>query len=218
MSALKLYSCTTPNGYKCSILLELLGIKYDCQYMDIFKNETKEEWFLELNPNGRVPTLVDSSAGVTISESGAILQYLVDTYDKEHKFSYEVGTKHYYHQLETLYFQMAGVGPMQGQVNHFLLYAPEKIEYSIKRFNDETKRLFSVIEEYLHRNKENGPYLVANHYCISDIAVYGWAKFLGRINIDIKQWPLTNEWFETLDDLPEVQRGLMIQKPFEKKE
>lgn len=79
---------------------------------------------------------------------------------------------------------MAGVGPMQGQVNHFLLYAPEKIECGIKRFSDETKRLFSVIEEYLRRNRENGPYLVGNHYFISEIAVYGWAKFLGRINID----------------------------------
>lgn len=218
-NGLKLYSCSTPNGYKVSVLLELLGLKYDSQYIDISKNEQKEDWFLKLNPNGRIPTLVDSSTGITISETAAIMQYLVDTYDKSHKFSYEVGTKNYYLQLETLYFQMAGLGPMQGQANHFVKFAPEKIEYGVKRYTAETQRLYSVVEEYLRRNQSNGLYLVGDHYCISDIAVYSWAKFLTGIDIDIKQWPLTSKWFDALDKLPEVQKGFTVPKesPFLKK-
>lgn len=207
---LKLYSLATPNGVKVTILLELLGLKYECQRLDISTNVQKEDWFLKLNPNGRIPTLVDPVTGITISETGAIMQYLVDTYDKEHRFSYPAGTKEYYLQLETLFFQMAGIGPMQGQANHFTFFAPQKIEYGIARYKNETKRLYSVVEEYLKRNEKNGPYLVGNHYCISDIAIFGWANSLKKLDIDISQWPLTNRWFEKLNSLPEVKNGLSI--------
>lgn len=212
MTAITLYSCTTPNGFKVSILLELLGLQYDAKFIDILKNVQKEDWFLKLNPNGRIPTLVDTTTGITISETGAIMQYLVDYYDKEHRFSYAQGTKEYYLQLETLFFQMAGLGPMQGQANHFAIFAPEKIPYGINRYINETKRLYSVVEEYLRRNQSNGPYLVGNHYCISDIAIFGWANSLEKLGIDIKQWPLTNQWFEKLKAIPEVQKGLTIPK------
>ncbi|CCE86267.1 Piso0_004750 [Millerozyma farinosa CBS 7064] len=210
MSGLTLYTWKTPNGYKISIFLELLGLKYDTKSIDISKNTQKEDWFLKLNPNGRIPTLVDDSTGITISETGAILQYLADFYDKEHRFSYPKGTKEYYLQLETLYFQMAGVGPMQGQANHFIIYAPEKIPYGVTRYINETKRLYSVVEEYLRRNQHNGPYLVGNHYCISDIALVGWANYLDKLEIDMKQWPLVTQWFEKLKSLPEVQKGFSV--------
>ncbi|ODQ80381.1 hypothetical protein BABINDRAFT_161329 [Babjeviella inositovora NRRL Y-12698] len=215
-NSLKLYTCTTPNGYKVSILLELLGLKYDFQYINIRENEQKQEWFLKLNPNGRIPTLVDSTADgdIIISETAAIMQYLVDKYDTKHKLSYPVGTKEYYLQLETLYFQMAGLGPMQGQANHFVRFAPEKIPYGITRYTEETKRLYSVLEEYLARNSKNGSlYLVGDHYSISDIAVFPWASGLRFLEIDVAEYPLVSKWYQTLAALPEVQKGLTIPKP-----
>ncbi|ODQ80383.1 hypothetical protein BABINDRAFT_171299 [Babjeviella inositovora NRRL Y-12698] len=217
---IKLYTCGTPNGYKVSILLELLGLKYDFHYLNIRENEQKQEWFLKLNPNGRIPTLSDTnhsvsgsdgSDGITVNETGAIMQYLVDKYDTEHKLSYPIGTKEYYLQLETLYFQMSGLGPMQGQANFFSNLAPEKIPYGINRYTEETKRLYSVLEDYLAKNSKNGSlYLVGNHYCISDIAVFAWADALHVLEIEMSEYPLVDKWYKTLAALPEVQKGLTI--------
>ena len=205
---LKLYTAKTPNGIKVSILLELLGLKYDYQQLSIANNGTKEPWFIAKNPNGRIPTLEDKSTGITISESGAILQYLVDTYDKDHKFSYKHGTKEYYLQLETLYWQMAGLGPMQGQANHFKIYAPETVPYGINRYINETKRLYSVLEIFLKNNEKNGPYLVGDHLSISDIASFGWAKVAEKLGISFSEWPLVDKWFKNIDSIPEVQKGI----------
>lgn len=209
MSApLKIYTAKTPNGIKVSILLELLGLKYDYQQLSIANNGTKEPWFIAKNPNGRIPTLEDKSTGITISESGAILQYLVDTYDKDHKYSYKHGTKEYYLQLETLYWQMAGLGPMQGQANHFKLYAPEKVPYGINRYINEAKRLYSVLEIFLKNNEKNGPYLVGDHLSISDIASYSWARGADRLGISLEEWPLVAKWFKNIDSIPGVQKGI----------
>ena len=191
-----------------SILLELLGLKYDIQKLDFSKAEQKEEWFVKLNPNGRIPTLVDSSTNTTISETAAILQYLVDTYDKENKFSYKVGTPLYYKQLELLYFQMAGVGPMFGQLGHFKVFAKEKIPYAIERYENESKRLISVVEEYLERNKANGPYLVGEHLSIADIAIFPWIAVLHKGDLTLDAWPLTGKWYEGIAALSAVQAGL----------
>lgn len=212
MLALKLYTASTPNGFKISILLELLNLKYDVQSIDIGTNVQKEDWYLKLNPNGKIPTLVDNSTGTTISESGAIMQYLVDTYDKENKVSYKYGTKEYYSQLELLYFQMAGLGPMQGQANHFSIFAPEKVPYGINRYINETKRIYSVLEEFLVRNNHNGLYLVGNHYSIADIAIYPWANILNILGVDLNDYPLTSKWVAQMSELPEVQKGLTIPK------
>ncbi|CAH2354401.1 putative protein Ure2p [[Candida] railenensis] len=209
---IRLYTQATPNGLKVSILLELLGLKYDVTPIDFSKNEQKEDWYLKLNPNGRIPTIVDTSTNTILAETAAIMQYLVDTYDKENKFSYKIGTPLYYKQLEVLYFQMAGVGPMQGQMGHFKRAAPEKIPYAIERYENETKRLYSVVEEYLNRNKANGPFLVGDHLSIADIAVFTWANFLERGGIDIKPWPLLENWIESIAKLPAVQVGLNVPK------
>lgn len=134
MSGITLYTWSTPNGYKITIFLELLGVKYTVKPVDVTANAQKEEWFVKLNPNGRVPTLTDEDTGVTISETGAILQYLADTYDKEHKFSYPQGTTEYLKVLEVLTFQVASVAPTQGQALHFGLFSPEKIPYAIDQY------------------------------------------------------------------------------------
>lgn len=129
-------------------------MKYDVQKVNIREGEQKQDWFVQLNPNGRIPTLVDNSTGVTISQTGAILQYLADTYDKENKFSYKIGTKEYYKQLEYLVFSVAEQGPITGQLSHFTFAAPEKIPYAINRYSTDVKRIVGVFDDILSRNKE----------------------------------------------------------------
>lgn len=213
MSDITLYTCGTPNGYKVSIFLEVLGLKYDVKALNIMTNVQKESWFTDLNPNGRIPTLVDHKTGITISETAAIMTYLADTYDKDHLYSFAAGTEEYYKHMEVVYFQMAGIGPMQGQAHHFILYAPEKVPYGMKRYSEETKRLYGVFNEYLERNKANGPYAVGNHYSIADFTILPWAMRLHTIDVDIKQFPNVYKWAKTLMEVPEVNKGFQVPTP-----
>lgn len=209
-SALKLFTTSTPNGYKVSIFLELLGVKYDVQAIDMMASEQKEPWYLKMNPNGKIPTLQDKSTNTTISESGAILTYLADQYDKDYKFSYKPGTPEYYKQLELMYFQAAGVGPMQGQVGHFKRFAPEPIPYAIERYTSETKRLYGVLNDYLERNQENSPFLVGKHVSIADVMCIGWAGVLPTMGVPLSEYPFVEKWVKTMVAIPEVKRGLAV--------
>lgn len=208
-SDIVLYTAATPNGYKVTIYLELLGLKYEAKDIDIRANVQKEDWFIKLNPNGRIPTLIDNKTGITISETGAILQYLADTYDKDHKYSFAHGTKEYYLSLEVLTFQTAGVGPMQGQANHFSLFAPEKIPYGIKRYYEETKRLYSVLELYLERN-EKGDYLTGDRVTFADVATYPWVAISSKIGVDLKEFPVLSKWAHKLHEIPAFRKGLTV--------
>ncbi|RCK59646.1 Glutathione S-transferase 1 [Candida viswanathii] len=211
---IKLYSVPTPNGVKVSIFLELLKLPYEATFVDISTNEQKSDWFVKLNPNGRIPTIVDpnfKSGPVAISQTGAILQYLADQYDTDHKYSYPQGTAEYYKTLEYLIFQVSENGPIQGQLNHFKIYAPEKVPYGITRYENDTKRIYGVYEDILSRNSANGnKYLVGDRYTVADIALFGWANFLSKVDIDINQWPLLGKWFSAIKELPGVEKGLTI--------
>ena len=112
-NALTLYTAGTPNGLKPALVLEELGLKYEVKPINIMTNEQKEDWYLEINPNGRIPAIKDGD--LRVFESGAIMLYLTDLYDKEKKFTYEHGTALYYEMMSWLMFQMGGIGPMQGQ-------------------------------------------------------------------------------------------------------
>ncbi|KAI9618994.1 hypothetical protein KEM48_006464 [Puccinia striiformis f. sp. tritici PST-130] len=154
---LHLLTMSTPNGKKVQIALEELKLIYDISFsheiIDIRTNEQKSEEFLKLNPNGRIPALIDnkckalndSSAPFTVMESAAILLYLAKKVDKNHVFGFEDDLERS-EALQWLFFGMAGVGPMQGQLNHFTRYAPEKLPYAVKRYHDETLRLYGVLE------------------------------------------------------------------------
>ncbi|CAK9441152.1 uncharacterized protein LODBEIA_P50210 [Lodderomyces beijingensis] len=215
---LKLFTWGTPNGHKISIFLEVLGLKYETHPVDISKNESKEDWFVKLNPNGRIPTIVDpnfknapTEQGLVLSQTGAILQYLADTYDKEHKHSYPFGSAEYYKTLEYLIFQVSENGPIQGQAGHFKVFAKEKIQYGIDRYVNDTKRIYGVYEDILSRNKENqSKYLVGDRYTVADFALFTWASFLHKLDIDIEQWPLLAKWHAALAQLPGVQAGLKV--------
>lgn len=213
---IKLYTAGTPNGYKISIMLELLKLDYHVRTVDVMKNEQKEDWFLELNPNGRIPTLSDVDASgekLTISESGAILLYLVDKYDKDNKYSYAYGTPQYWKTVELLMFQMAGLGPMQGQAGHFTIFAPEKVPYGIERYTNETKRLYGVMEDVLEQTKSG--FLVGDRLTIADVACWPWIALGKMINIDISEYSRLAQWFESLEKMEEFAKGRDIpERPF----
>ncbi|KAI9045301.1 glutathione S-transferase family protein [Aspergillus affinis] len=200
-----LYTAGTANGYKVSILLEELNLPYEIHTLDLGANEQKEAWFLKINPNGRIPAITDGENRVF--ESGAILLYLADKYDTERKFSYAPGTPEYAEQLSWLMWQMGGLGPMQGQANHFSTFAEVRSDYGIKRFTDETKRLYSVLESRL----QESPYLAGDKLTIADITSFAWV-IVGPLALDLQlgEWPALKKWSETIAEREAVQRGLKI--------
>ncbi|KAL1965403.1 hypothetical protein VTN77DRAFT_5840 [Rasamsonia byssochlamydoides] len=203
-----LYTAQTPNGIKISIALEELGIPYKVHKIELSKNVQKEPWFLEINPNGRIPAITDTfedGRQIRLFESGSILQYLVDQYDKDYKISYPRGTREYYEMNNWLFFQNAGVGPMQGQANHFNRYAPERIEYGINRYVNETRRLYGVLDKHLATSKSG--YLVGDHVSIADIAHWGWIAHAGWAGVDIDEFPHLKAWEERMLSRPGVERG-----------
>jgi len=204
---LNLYSFGTPNGLKPAITLEELGLKYNIHKVDITKNEQKEPWFIDINPNGRIPALKDGN--LRVFESGAIMLYLTDKYDEDNKISYPNGTDEYYEMLSWLMFQMGGIGPMQGQANHFRAMAGARSDYGIKRYLDETKRLYSVLEIRL----KDHDWLVGDKYTLADIANFSWVKSGPTIlDIDLSPYPGVKKWVDTIDKREAVQRAYDVPK------
>ncbi|KAF1919117.1 glutathione S-transferase [Ampelomyces quisqualis] len=218
-SDITLYTTQTPNGIKISITLEELGLPYKVHKIDISKDTQKEPWFRAINPNGRIPALTDTfTDGKTINlfESGSIMQYLVDRYDTEHKISFPQGTREYYQVNNWLFFMNAGVGPMQGQANHFTRYAPEHIEYGVNRYQNETRRLYSVLDKHLAA--DNRPYLVGEKCTIADVAHYGWIASAGWAGIEIDEFPSLKAWEERMTARPAVEKGRHVPDPHNIKE
>lgn len=214
---IKLYTANTPNGFKITILLELLGLDYFVRPIDMGHNECKEDWYLKFNPNGKVPSLThaDDSGNVThVNESAAIMMYIADKFDVDNKFSYKHGSKEYYEMLEWIFFQMAGLGPMKGQYHWFTLFAPQKDEFAIERYRKETLRLISVLEERLQRNKTG--FIVGDHLSIADICAYPWLD--GRVAFEgLENFPRVVQWIEHIRNIPEVKAGMAIPGSPEKK-
>jgi glutathione S-transferase len=208
-SNITLYTANTSNGHKISITLEILGLKYTAISLDLSKNEQKEDWFLQINPNGRIPAIVDhSNDDFKVIESGAILHYLVQRYDTEHKLwprDFNLQSE----VLQWVFFQVGGVGPMQGQAAHFGIYAPERIQYGIDRYLNETKRLFSVLEAKL----EGHDFIAADQLSIADLALFPWIALAYRLAIDLLEYPNLSAWVHRLDQIPEVQKGLDVPQP-----
>jgi len=192
-----LYTSQTSNGRKVPILLEELGVP-----IDLGKNEQKSSEFLKINPNGKIPALVDhDNNGFAIIESGAILLYLAEKYGRFIPKNPKARSL----AIQWLMFQMGGIGPMMGQLSHFYLYADIKVPYAIKRYKDETDRLFSVLDTQLQ-----GRDYLAGEYSIADIAHYPWIIKYPQLNIFIDAYPNLRKWFERMSDRPAVQRGMQI--------
>jgi len=200
-----LYTWTTPNGRKASIMLEELALPYRVHPVDITKGEQHRPEFLAINPNGRIPAIIDqdgpSGRPLRVFESGAILIYLAEMTGKllptEPRARAET--------LAWLMFQMGGVGPMFGQAHHFLRAAPEPVPYGIERYTKETRRLYGVLDRRL--NEE--PYL-ASTYSIADIATYPWVARHEWHKVELKEFPAVARWFAAISERPAVARGMRV--------
>jgi glutathione S-transferase len=197
-----LYTAPTPNGWKVSIALEELGVPYTVRPIALGKLEQKEPWYLRLNPNGRIPTLVDREAGdFAIFESGAILLYLAE----QHRQFLPADVKGRSRVVQWLMFQMGGVGPMQGQANVFFRYAPEKIPYAIERYQNEVKRLYGVLDARLGEAE-----YLAGDYSIADMATWPWVTLHGWAGVAIDELANLRRWIDAVGARPAVQRGRAI--------
>ena len=194
-----LYTAATPNGKKISIMLEELGAAYRVHALDLSEFEHKEPWFLEINPNGKIPAIVDNDDGTAVFESGAILIYLADKFGS---LLPPVGDGRRIACVQWLMFQMSAVGPMQGQLNVFLKYAPEKIPYAIRRYTEETKRLYSVLDERLSRVE-----YIAGEYSIADIATWPWINAYDWVRLDLEDFPNLVRWRAAVGERPAVIKG-----------
>jgi GST-like protein len=197
-----LYTSRTPNGYKVSIALEEMGLPYTVHRIRLGDGDQKQDWYLELNPNGRIPTIVDKdNADFAVFESGAILIYLAEKTGK----LLPAQPRQRSSVIQWLMFQMGGLGPMQGQANVFYRYAPEKIPYAIDRYQREVRRLFEVLERRLQ-----GRDFLVDEYSIADIACFPWVRGHDWGGVAIDGLPRLADWLARIEARPAVQRGLQV--------
>lgn len=204
---IELYTAATPNGLKASITLEELGLKYKAYPIDLGKLEQKQDWYLKINPNGRIPAIVDKDENdFSVFESGAILIYLAEKTGQllptDRKRRSEV--------IQWLMFQMGGVGPMMGQANVFYRYAEEKIPYAINRYQGESLRLLQVLDGQL-KNRQ----FLAGDYSIADIANWCWARTYEWSGIDIDGLNHLQRWLNEIHERPAVKRGKLVPEKVE---
>lgn len=197
------YTAATPNGQKISIALEEMGLAYRVHELSLSKLEQKRPEFLKINPNGRIPAIVDRDEDdFAVFESGAILIYLAE---KTERFL-PSDRKGRSRTIQWLMFQMAGVGPMMGKANVFYRYAPEKIPYAIERYQRETRRLLEVLDGRL----AEVPYLAGEEYTIADMATYPWVSTHEWSGVSIDGLTRLSDWLERVGSRPSVVKGMRI--------
>lgn len=196
---IELYTAATPNGHKISIALEELGLPYEVHALSFDRQEQKSPEFLRINPNGRIPAIVDD--GLAVFESGAILLYLAEKTGQ----LLPSDPKGRSLAIQWLMFQMGGVGPMQGQANVFFRYFPEKLRGAIDRYQHETRRLYEVLD----RRLGEAEYL-AGDYGIADIATYPWVRIHDWAGVAIDGLEHLQRWMDAIAVRPAVQRGLQV--------
>ncbi|MFN0316102.1 MAG: glutathione S-transferase N-terminal domain-containing protein [Burkholderiales bacterium] len=200
-----LYTWTTPNGRKVSIMLEEAGLPYRVHAIDIGKGDQFTPEFIAINPNSKIPAIVDHAGPerkpYPLFESGAILLYL--SY-KTGKFLPRKATDQF-EVMQWLMFQMGGVGPMFGQTHHFLRAAPEPVPYAIARYSKETRRLYSVLDGHLAKRQYLG-----SVYSIADIATYPWIARHEWHKVDLGDFPNVKRWYEQLGERPAVNKGMNV--------
>jgi GSH-dependent disulfide-bond oxidoreductase len=203
-----LYTWATPNGRKASIMLEECGLPYRVHPINISKNEQFAPEFVRINPNSKIPALVDGEGPdgkpLTVFESGAILVYLAEKTGRFLPADRRGRTE----TIQWLMFQMGGVGPMFGQTHHFLRFAPEKVPYAIERYSKETQRLYGVLD----RRLAESPYL-AGDYSIADMATFPWVARHEWHPITLGDFAHVKRWFDAVAARPAVARGMAVPAP-----
>lgn len=207
---IEIYSWPTPNGHKVHIMLEECGLRLGRDWevfpVNIGTGDQFQADFLKISPNNKIPAMVDSDGPdgkpISLFESGAILLYLASKtgklLPKSDRLKFQV--------LQWLMFQVGGVGPMLGQAHHFRKYAPEKIDYAIKRYTNEARRLYGVMDRQLANSK----FMACNQYTIADVAIFPWLRSWEDQGIDWAEYPKLKEWFDRVSARPAVQRGVKV--------
>lgn len=200
-----LYTAATPNGWKASVVLEELGLPYEVKALDLTQNEQKAPEYVALNPNGRIPTIVDHDEGdFAVFESGAILVYLAEKTGG----LLPASAKERSVVMQWLMFQMSAIGPMMGQANVFLRYMPEKLKPAIDRYQNECRRLFEVMD----RRLATVEYL-AGDYSIADIANWCWVRTAKWSGVETHGLPHLERWIAAIAERPAAQRGIAVPEP-----
>ncbi len=201
-----LYTAATPNGRKASIMLEECSLDYTVHPLALGKGEQKQDWYLRINPNGRIPAIVDHDHDdVAVFESGAILIYLAEKTGQFLPQNTSESPNDRSLVIQWLMFQMGGLGPMMGQANVFFRYAEEKIPYAIERYQKETRRLLEVLDAKLADNE-----YLAGAYSIADIANFSWARTASWSGVESRDLKNLSRWIEAIKARPAVQRGLEV--------
>jgi len=200
-----LYTWGTPNGRKVSIMLEECALPYRVHAIDIGKEQQSLPGFVAINPNSKIPAIIDSDGpgGTPFSlfESGAILLYLAK---KAGRFL-PLDERRQFEALQWLMFQMGGVGPMFGQVHHFLRSAPEPVPYAIERYMTESRRLYGVLDGHLRAHE-----YLADEYSVADIATYPWVARHEWHKVDLADYQAVKRWFDAIAKRPAVERGMKV--------
>jgi GST-like protein len=206
---IELYYWPTPNGHKISIMLEECGLEYEVKPVNIGAGDQFEPGFLRISPNNRMPAIVDSDTGLSVFEGGAILVYLAEKtgmlLPEEQAARFEA--------LQWLFWQAGGLGPMAGQLSHFVNYVQQEVPYALKRYADEYDRLLAVMDVRL-RDRE----FLAGDYSIADIASFPWVIPYRRLGNDLDRFANVRRWFDTLKVRPAVQRGVDLGKDWPRDE
>ena len=198
---IELYTAPTPNGHKVSCTLEALNIDYQAHLVNLSEGEQKKPDFLKISPNGRIPAIIDTSNNLSIFESGAIMIYLADKADKLISQDPIKRSK----VTEWLMFQMGGVGPMMGQANVFFRYFPEKIQPAIDRYQNESRRLFEVLNNHLQKNE-----WLAGEYSIADIANWCWVRTHKWSGVSIDGLENLDRWKNAMYEQPGMLKGIKV--------
>lgn len=199
-----LYTHNTPNGHKISICLEELNLPYTVKVVNVRQGEQFKDEFLALNPNGKIPVIIDHDTGQTVFESCAILLYLADKVERLIPSS----GKARWEAIQWLFFQAASIGPILGQRAHFALVTSEKIPYAVERYTKETNRLYGVLEGRLKERE-----YICDEYSIVDIAHWGWIYTAKRMGFSFDEFPNLTAWHEQIATRPAVTKGITVPAP-----
>ncbi|GKW37654.1 GSH-dependent disulfide bond oxidoreductase [Pectobacterium carotovorum] len=202
-----LYYAPTPNGHKITLFLEEANLPYQLHRVNISKGEQFKPEFLAISPNNKIPAIVDTQpvegdTPISLFESGAILLYLAE----KHGVLLSTSLRERTATLQWLFWQVAGFGPMLGQNHHFNHYAPQPVPYAIERYQQETQRLYRVLDKHL----QDSPWLAGENYSIADIATYPWVVSYARQRVDLDDYPAVKAWYTRISERPATQRAYQL--------
>ena len=194
-----LYSSATPNGRKISIMLEELGVKYNAIHIDLEKKEQFSDFFSKISPSNKIPVIVDNDKGNTIFESGAILLYLAEKYDKF------LNKNYYWEIVQWLFFQMSYVGPMLGQAHQYLFYNPGKSKFAEEKSKGYTKHVYQILDERLSSRE-----YIVDEYSVADISIWPWIARFERHQINLNEYTNVLRWYLEISNRTAVIKGYNV--------